>query len=98
MNLKVCNKCGWIHFSISKKDVTEQVKEFGKFINSQDLPTRANFDYADRNWSFKEHFSQYTKCFMCGNGYKDFRAASEYDYSRSRGHTLQPILEYYNVT
>ena len=94
--LRLCNRCGWAHFSETRREVEAQAREFGDYINAQPAPTQAQFGYgplADppRNWSFTKHVERAERCFSCGNPYTDFRGCTDADRV-PQGVTLQGIM------
>lgn len=80
-----CNKCSWVHFELSEKDVIENVRSFNDYFNSL---TKQEQDYYYGGKPASE--DRYKKCFRCGNTHKDFSDATEQD--APNGSTIQPIM------
>jgi protein-arginine kinase activator protein McsA len=83
---RTCNKCGWVHFAVTREHAENEVKKFNEFFDSLTEEQRED-SYGGRRSTMKE----YENCFFCGNTYEDFRDAKEDDCPI--GVTLGPIIE-----
>lgn len=82
-----CNKCGWIHFAVSMKFAIAETAKFNDYFWGLSEEKRHDY-YGNR----PAKLEQYTRCFRCGNDYKDFRLATNAELERIRGSTIQPIV------
>ena len=80
-----CNKCGWVHFAISRTHAEREVEEFNKFYDT--LSPELQQEYYGGKGST---ITQYEHCFFCGNTFKDFRISKPGDCPV--GCTIQPII------
>ena len=83
---RTCNKCGWVHFAVTREFAENEVKEFNDYFDTLTEEEQQQY-YGGRCSTIK----QYEHCFFCGNTYKDFRDAKEDDCPI--GVTLGPIIE-----
>jgi len=81
-----CNKCGHVHFGISREEAEESVESFNRMY--EDLTDAEKRRYYS---SVPLTVEKYERCFNCGNNHKDVRPAVEDDCPR--GATIQPIIE-----
>lgn len=97
INCVTCNKCGWVHYAITREEAEQNVKTFCDYYDNADLETKKFFnslntsiipDKYDRN----ELFRTYTVCMSCGNSYTNFRPSKAGDCPM--GCTLNPILHF----
>lgn len=96
INYRICNKCGRVHFPLSRMEVELDSHRFGKYINSIEPTEQAMFGYGPlsrtkREFSFTEHVAQSEKCFACGNSYTNFRNVTDLD-KINMGQTIQGII------
>jgi protein-arginine kinase activator protein McsA len=94
--LIVCNKCGWNHFSRTRKEVEIETRSFGDYIQKQTPKTQENFGLGPlsknkKEWSFENQMKSSEHCFNCGNDHKDFHEATDKD-KVPMGCTLQGII------
>jgi ribosomal protein L37E len=86
METKVtCNKCGRVHFYVTRKYAEEQVAKFNDFYDSLDKEKQNDY-YGGKCASIKS----YEHCMRCGNVYKDFREYKNGDCPD--GCTIGPII------
>lgn len=81
-----CNKCGWVHFAVSREFAEKQVEEFNQYFDSLSVGDRNDF-YGGK----KSTIRSYEHCFFCDNTYKDFRPSKDGDCPL--GCTIQPIIQ-----
>lgn len=80
-----CNKCGWVHFSVSEEYVKNWEKEWQHYFETWDRETLASYGITDA----PPTRDQYLECFRCGNrDTKNFFPTKKI----LNGHTIQPIL------
>lgn len=85
MNEYQCNKCGWVHFGVTREEAEAQVNEFNTYFDS------LSWDQQLDNYGGKRSaISSYEHCFACGNVYTDFRPAVH--EAAPIGCTLGPII------
>jgi adenine-specific DNA methylase len=78
-----CNKCGWVHFGVSRSWAEAQVREFNFFYDNS--PPEVQEQYGRR-----ADIASYEKCFSCGGSYRNFHETVEGEVAA--GSTLQPII------
>jgi len=83
---RTCNKCGWVHFVVTREHAENEVKTFNEFFDTL-IEEEQQSNYGGRRSTIK----QYEHCSLCGNTYKDFRDSKEDDCPI--GVTLGPIIE-----
>jgi len=83
---RTCNKCGWVHFGVSREFAEAEVERFNDYFHTL-TEEKQRSNYGGRCSSIK----QYEHCSFCGNDYTDFRDAEENDCPR--GVTLGPIIK-----
>lgn len=81
-----CNKCGHVHFAISREVAELDVESFNKMY--EELTTAEKQRYHN---STPVTVEKYEKCFNCGNSHKDVRPAVESDCPI--GSTIQAMIE-----
>ena len=81
-----CNKCGWVHFAVSREFAENEVKTFNEYFNTLTEDKQQQYD-GGKCSSIK----QYENCFFCGNNYTNFREFQEGDCPD--GVTLGPIID-----
>jgi hypothetical protein len=64
----ICNYCGWIHFSYTRKEAQAEVDSFNIYYNT--LPRQKQEDYYGGKCS---HIRKYESCGGCGASYTNFR-------------------------
>lgn len=79
-----CEKCGWVHFQMSKQECHDSVDSFNKFYETLSPVERGNYGR-------KSSIDIYTKCHRCGNDYKNFRDTLPDDCPD--GCTIGPIMD-----
>jgi hypothetical protein len=71
--LITCNKCGWVHFGVTRAHAEAEVKKFNEYYETCDQETKDSFggrpSRIDRD---------YDRCFVCGPG-ATFRPFEEGD-------------------
>lgn len=95
--LRICNKCGRAHFSVTREFAEQDAQQFGEFIRAQPIEIQADYGFgplscAQRDWSHAWHVSQYEHCCQCGNTYTDFRDATPSDKKR-----ISPLAEQHGI-
>ncbi len=84
--LRTCNKCGWVHFAVTRKHAEEQVAEFKVYFDG--LPEKQqNEFYGGKPSSIKD----YETCNLCGGSHTNFRDAKYGDVPD--GCTISPIIK-----
>ena len=71
--LCTCNKCGWVHFAVTRAHAEAEVKKFAEYWATIDQETKDSF--GGRPSSIER---DYDRCFMCGPG-ATFRPFKEGD-------------------
>ena len=99
---RICNKCGWVHFAQTREQIQEQIDRFTAFMETASNETKAMYGYGPlstgKEWDAEVAFTRYTKCFNCGNSYKDFHDVNQEEddavasVTVLSGHTIQGIL------
>ena len=87
-DLVTCNKCGWVHFTVSKKYVENWKKTWKKYCKEWPEEKLRSYGILNRQ---PPSALPYYRCFLCRNSYKNFRPAKEGDCPD--GCTINPILE-----
>ncbi len=87
---RTCNKCGWVHFGVTREFAELSVERFNAYFE-----TLSPFEQQDYYSNRKASIESYLKCFNCGNSYTDFRNSKDDD--APYGVTIQPILDEENV-
>ena len=85
-DLVTCNKCGWVHFTVTLDYATKQVQQFNEYYNTLTVEKQQMY-YNGKPSSVYQYF----KCMSCGNDYKNFRPFREGDCPD--GVTINPILQ-----
>jgi hypothetical protein len=86
-SLRICNKCNWVHFGVTRKYAELEVKRFGRYFNKLSKDKQQDY-YGGKSSSIAD----YDRCNLCKNSYKNFRI---YDYKKDvdiYGCTLSPII------
>lgn len=83
---KKCNKCGWVHFAVSRSFAETEVTNFNQFFDT--LTVEEQQDYYSGNRSSIEN---YEKCFRCGESHKTATTITEFPNDLDRV-TLQPMI------
>lgn len=83
---RTCNKCGWVHFSVTRTYAEDQIKEFNDYFQTLSKEDQMLF-YRGNLASI----SSYEECFRCGNNYKNFRDSVTSEIPN--GSTIQPIIK-----
>lgn len=85
-NERTCNKCGWVHFGVTREFAENEVKRFNDYFNT------LTEDKQQKHYGGKcSSIAQYDRCFFCGNSYTNFRDFKEGDCPD--GVTLGPIIK-----
>lgn len=82
---RTCNKCGWVHFSVTRHYAETEVQQFNEYFAGLSKEEQDDF-YGGT----KSSIVSYERCFFCGNVYTDFRKSKEDDCPV--GCTLGPII------
>ena len=82
--MRTCNKCGWVHFDVTRKFAEAEVKDFNEYFDGLDEAGKGFFG------NKKSRIETYEKCFHCGGAWTDFRPFKDGDCPQ--GCTLQPII------
>ena len=85
-NERTCNKCGWVHFAVSREFAENEVKRFNDYFNTLTEDKQQKY-YGGKSSSIKH----YEHCSLCGNPYTNFRESEEDDCPI--GVTLGPIIK-----
>lgn len=86
MNCSSCNKCNWVHFTVTAEYIDQWQKDWVVFWNKSTPEIRASYGCM----AGPPGPEQYLECFRCGNSYTDFKDTSDSDIPH--GSTIQPIL------
>lgn len=86
MRTVTCNRCGWVHFQVSRAYAEDQVKRFNAFYDALTPEDQETF-YGGRGATL----DLYLACHSCSNPYTDFRESKPGDHPR--GATLGPIID-----
>ena len=80
---RTCNKCGWVHFGVTRKFAEGEVDRAEKYLDSLDFHDRSLYGRTPR-------IRDYEHCFNCDGPYTDFSDAREGDCPA--GCTTQAII------
>jgi protein-arginine kinase activator protein McsA len=80
-----CNKCNYVHFSVTREYAEDEVKRFNDYFNALSLEKQYLY-YGGKGSDIK----QYEQCMVCSNSYKDFRLSKPGDCPN--GCTISPII------
>lgn len=83
--LRICNRCGWAHFPVTRQFAETKAREALAFMAAQTPEVQEQFGVGPlselgRLWSFSEHVAEYDRCFRCSNPYKKFHDLTDADY------------------
>jgi len=84
LNLRTCRKCGWVHFSVSKKFAETEVAAFNAWLSTQ--PDSIKEQYPSRG----AELSDYAFCDRCGQHWTGFCESLPGDCPD--GVTIGPII------
>ena len=70
--LITCNKCGWVHFPVTRAHAIAEVIKFNQWFDKQDQETKDSFGGKGSS------VEKYDRCFFCGPG-ATFRPFKEGD-------------------
>jgi len=84
--MQTCLKCGWAHFSVTRKLAEAEVERFNNFFHA--LPREKQEDLYGNTPSSLE---DYEKCMVCRGSYKNFRDSTPGDVPH--GCTINPIIQ-----
>ena len=84
-NARTCNRCGWVHVSVTRDFAENEVKRFNEYFDTLTEEQQQQW-YGGKNSTIK----QYEHCFFCGTNYTNFRDFEEGDCPD--GVTMQPII------
>lgn len=95
--LRICSKCGWAHFPVTREFAEQDAHQFGEYILAQPAEIQADYGFGplspdQRDWSPAWHVSQYEHCCQCGNAYTDFHDATPSDKKR-----ISPLAELHGI-
>lgn len=83
---RTCNKCGWVHFAVTREHATREVAEVTSYLRS--LTQKERDDYYGGKAA--GDIRNYERCMLCGGSHTNFRDAVEEDCPV--GCTLSPII------
>lgn len=78
-----CNKCGRVHFGVTREDAQAEVDRFNRYF---DTLTPENQEMFGRRSSI----DSYERCIACGNPYTNFRPSQPGDCPD--GCTINPVI------
>lgn len=78
-----CNKCGWVHFTYTRKQAQQEVDDFNRFYDQASEDTK-------QHYGGRSTINSYEKCFNCGNHYTNF--SDGIGDKEIQGVTLQPKI------
>jgi rubredoxin len=81
-----CINCGWVHKEVSLEYAENEVARFNEYYDI--LTPKEQQDYYGGH---RSSMDRYTRCFSCGESYKNFRDYREGDCPV--GVTIGPILD-----
>lgn len=84
-NMVTCNKCGWVHFGVSREHAEAEVKQFNEYFDK--LPKEKQDEYYGGKGSV---ITQYEHCMRCNEPHTNFRSAKYEDCPE--GCTINPII------
>lgn len=84
-----CGKCGWVHFSVTRKYAEEAVESFNRYFLNCTPEQKEHFGGKGAN------LAPYLSCMLCGSPHTEFRDSKDGDCPD--GCTLNPILHYNEV-
>lgn len=82
---KTCNKCGWVHFGVSRWHAENEVSKFNKSFDALTKEHQEEY-YGEKNSSIR----QYEHCVACDESYTNFRDSKYGDCPD--GCTINPII------
>ncbi len=80
-----CNKCGWVHFEVSRKFAEAEVKRFQEYYDAL-TKEKQEFYYGSR----PAQLTDYERCILCSSMHTEFRDSIAGDCPN--GCTLSPII------
>lgn len=87
MKTVTCNKCGWVHFQVSRNHAEAEYKRFNEYYDALSKQEQEDY-YGGHGSSIKN----YEHCHgICGGSYKNFRDSKEGDCPN--GVTMNPIID-----
>lgn len=86
-DLVICCNCGWVHFAIDNKHISDWKVEWDKFWPTLDDAGKDMYGLLDGPPTPEEYY----QCFRCGGDYKNMRDLTLED-KFGDGHTVQGIL------
>lgn len=84
--LRTCNKCGWVHFAVTRGAAEAEVELFNSYYATL-TPEKQQDYYGGKTSSIKN----YEHCFFCSNIFTNFRVFKPGDCPD--GCTISPIIE-----
>lgn len=84
MNLRTCNRCGWVHCGVTRAYAEDAVARFNAYFDAAEQNVKDMFG------NTHARIDDYEKCFHCGGTYTDMRKARPGDCPD--GCTLQPVI------
>ena len=80
-----CNRCGWVHFAMSRERAQSDVDQFNAYYEALSPEKREEY-YGNKPASI----ATYERCFFCGQTDGDFRPYQDGDCPT--GCTVQPVI------
>lgn len=84
MNLRTCNRCGWVHVGVTRAFAEDAVASFNTYFEAQVPSVREMFGNKHAG------ISEYERCFRCGGPHTDMREFTAGDCPD--GCTIGPII------
>lgn len=84
--LRTCNKCGWVHFAVSRKHAEDEVATFKVYFDGLSKEIQDSF-YGGQPSKIRD----YEHCMVCDTPYTDFRDSKHGDVPD--GCTMSPIID-----
>lgn len=86
MLFRTCNRCGWVHFGVSRWFAEAEVQIFNSFYDNAAEETR-------RNFAGRTSVQDYEKCCKCGGPFTEFRAGGDCPLGVMLNPIIDPALE-----
>lgn len=81
---RTCNKCGTVHFAVTREHAENNVDQFNKFYDTAGY-------HVQQYYGRRATITSYEHCSKCGNTYLNFRLSKENECPI--GCTLSPIIK-----
>lgn len=82
---RTCNKCGWVHFAVTRKQAEKELAVFLEYFNGLSKETQESL-YGGKPAVIR----QYERCAVCGGPHTNFREYKPCDCPD--GCTIGPII------